>query len=288
MGTDVEVVTDVVAAGVEVDVSALFEAWEQALSRFRADSEVSRLNAGSGRPFAAGPILLQAVVAACEAARRTRGLFDPTLVDQLEAAGYDRTFAEVAPEQPRRELPARPGGGWREIEVDLARETVTLPPGTRIEFGGIGKGLAVDAAVDLLRARGVGCAAVDAGGDLSVLGVPPGAESWPVAVETGEEDETVSLHRGALATSSTLGRRWFQGAALRHHLIDPRDGRPAAGGVRSVTVAAPTCERAEIDAKVALLLGAGLAIDYLERSAVTGLVVLDDGRRLRAAGWPGA
>lgn len=284
MGTEVSVITGTEWAGVESRVQDLFEAWEQALSRFRATSELCALNAGGGRPFRAGPILLQAAAAACAAARRTSGLFDPTLLAQLEEAGYDRDFDQVRAVQPARRLSEQPGGAWREIS--LKPPWITLPAGCRLDFGGIGKGLAVDAAVELLAGLGVGHSAVDAGGDLRVLGLPPGMPSWPVAVETARDDLLIGLRGGALATSSTLGRRWRQGRAARHHLIDPRTGVPAAGGVVSVTVAAPTCERAEVDAKVALVLGSRLGPDYLERSGVAGLVVAEDGSLIPAGPWP--
>src|SRR6185437_5996519 len=110
------------------------------------------------------------------------GLYDPTLLHTLTRLGYDRTFDDLAAAQDEppagagaRSVP--PVGGWRGIVVDRATRRVTLPAGVGLDFGGIAKGMAVDAALARLRGMGVSCALVNAGGDLAVLGLPPGMDA---------------------------------------------------------------------------------------------------------------
>jgi len=287
MGTDVLVLAP---AGRAVRaarlVEELFEEWEAALSRFRPESELSRLNASAGLEVRVGPIVLAAVEAALDAARATAGLFDPTLLPDLVRVGYDRSFDEMGePDSPA----ARPrgGGDWREIHVDRGRRTVRLPAGCGLDLGGVAKGMAVDAAIELLTATGLESALVDAGGDLRVHGLPPGGAAWHVGVAGVQHAPVLPLVRGALATSGTARRHWPQAGTPRHHLIDPRTGEPAASGLRQVTVAAGSCRAAEVAATAALVAGPLLGRGLLEHHGLAGLLVTDDGRCLAAGRWPG-
>ncbi len=267
-------------------VERLFARWESVLSRFRPESELSRLNARAGTPVRVGPILLAAVEASLDAARATGGLFDPTLRDELVRLGYDRSFEELD-EAPAAARPPRRGGTWRSAVVDRSAGTVTLPAGGGgLDLGGIAKGMAVDASLELLEALGVESALVSAGGDLAVLGLPPGSRAWPVRVGGRPEGQVVPLVRGALATSGTARRRWLQGAVARHHLVDPDTGEPAARGLREVTVAGGTCRAAEVGATAAFVAEPRLGPLMLERLTLAGLLVTDAGREIRVGRWP--
>ncbi len=273
------------AQGAET-VRALFAAWEATLSRFRPDSELSRLNARAGEEVAVGPLLYDSVATALAAARATAGLYDPTLLRQIVAYGYDRSFDLLPARLPMTTVAAGPGGGWRDIGLDSARRRVALPVGVGLDLGGVAKGLAVDAALARLAALGIGDALVNAGGDLAVRGRPPGDEVWAIAVPGRDRRWAVPFHHGALATSGVARRRWRQGGAERHHLLDPRTGRPAASGLWSATVAAGTCAQAEVAAKVAVILGSDAGARFLTAHGLAGLLVAMDGAWSTAGAWP--
>ncbi len=238
MGTDVELLLDGEPRGAFDEVEKEFERLEAVMSRFRPESELSRLNR-HGR-IEAGPDLLRVVTLALDARVATGGLFDPTVHDAVVAAGYDRTFDELPADAPGDPLPEhRPG------EVLVSGRTIELAGGTRLDLGGIGKGYAVDRACELLAMAGP--CLVNAGGDLAVRG-----GSWPV----GAGGVTLLLESGAIATSGRDRRHWRRNGEERHHLIDPRTGRPADNGLLSVTVVAPSAVEAEVLAKVAFLGGA--------------------------------
>jgi thiamine biosynthesis lipoprotein len=237
MGTEVECLLD---GDVEAcrAVEHEFTRLEALLSRFRPDSELSRLNRFGA--LDAGPDLFEVVRLALDARARTDGLFDPTVHDAVVAAGYDRSF-ELLPEDGEGGGPARCGGA-----VELTGSTIRLAPGVRLDLGGIAKGYAVDRAVALLSRAG--SCLVNAGGDLAVAG-----GAWPVAVE--DAGLTLELSSGAIATSGRDRRRWTRAGEERHHLIDPRSGTPADGDLVRATVYAPTAVEAEVLAKVAFLTG---------------------------------
>jgi thiamine biosynthesis lipoprotein len=263
MGTDVEVLLDAPEGPNATDalnrVEADFERLEQTLSRFRPDSELSRLNA-AGRLDDASPDLVRVLELALDAREETGGLFDPTVHDALVAAGYDRTFAEVIPDGPPNGRSPRCGG---EIRIDGL--SVELELGTHVDLGGIAKGYAVDRACDLLALAGP--CLINAGGDLAVRG-----GAWAVGVSEGL---TLELSRGAIATSGRDRRRWRRGGEELHHLIDPSTGLPAKGDFLRVTVVAGSATEAEVLAKAAFF---GAEVD------VPRVLVTADGRTILAGG----
>jgi thiamine biosynthesis lipoprotein len=282
------------ALGLEI-VRGLFAEWEEALSRFRQESELSRLNARAGQPTTVSPLLYSVLATALEAAHATSGLYDPTLLGQLVRLGYDRSFdalpaelpAELPPERPEpHSRPAAPGGGWRAIHLSAARREVTLPPGVGLDFGGIAKGMAVDAASSALRDRGIEAALVNAGGDLAVLGQPADQGEWPVLVSGRARTWVVGLTSGALATSGVARRHWLQGGQQRHHLLDPRTGLPAETGLWSVSVTAARCQQAEVAAKVAFVLGPVAGAAFLVEHGLSGLFARADGGWRTVGAWP--
>jgi thiamine biosynthesis lipoprotein len=123
---------------------------------------------------------------------------------------------------------------------------------------------------------------VNAGGDLAVRGGGPSGDGWTVAVED-PADLTLTcavlrLSDGSCATSSTGRRKWRAGAQVQHHLIDPRTGRPAAGGIQAATVIAPTTVRAETWSKALLIAGADAIGPLAEAHDLAAYWVRDDNR----------
>ncbi|MGZ6729442.1 MAG: FAD:protein FMN transferase [Gaiellaceae bacterium] len=257
-----------------------FERLEDLLSRFRPESELSALNR-EGR-LAAGDDLLAVVELAVDARERTSGRFDPTVHDALVAAGYDRTFDDVAPEGPAGPAaPALQGGCGGRVNVDRAAGTIELEPGVHLDLGGIGKGYAADRAAAILAPAGP--ALVDAGGDVAARGRPDSL-GWRVGVETAEGTLTLALSDGAVATSGRDRRHWNRGGEELHHLIDPTTGRPAETDLLRVSVVAATAVEAEVLAKALFLAGEHEAVAEAEALGVACVLVTGDGRTILSGG----
>ena len=262
---------------------------DHACSRFRADSDLSRVNEDAGRPVVVSAVLLEAIEVALRAARLTTGLVDPTVGTALCLLGYDRDFASIASDG--RALRARRVPGWRHITMDRVRSTVRVPAGVRLDLGATAKALAADRAADRV-ASTLGCAAlVSLGGDIATAGPPP-RTGWPVrvtddhAADPDAPGETVSLTSGGLATSSVTVRQWARGAETLHHLIDPTTGLPADGPFRTISVAAATCVDANIASTAALVLGRD-APSWLAQRQLPARLTRRDGRVLHVGGWCG-
>jgi thiamine biosynthesis lipoprotein len=195
----------------------------------------------------------------------TGGLVDAGVGRAVRAWGYDRTFAEVGD---RDAAPASLPEGPARWEID--GEVLRRPPGTLLDLGGVAKGWACDRAVEAGLA-----AVVSAGGDVRSADERTRVEVLGIA---GEVAARLHLGAGALATSSTLRRRWQAGGRAAHHLIDPRTMAPAVSPVVSATAVAGTAVEAEAGAKAILLLGEdGLAWADRQPWLHGALVVWHDG-----------
>lgn len=272
---------------------------DRACSRFRGDSDLTRANS-TGRPERVSPVLVGAVRVALEAASVTDGLVDPTLGQLLAAAGYSRTFALVAPNDPTPVSLPRRRAGWQEVAV--TDETVFVPASVSLDLGATGKAYAADL-VALTVCRMLPTAVVvSVGGDVRAAepeapgtdGATGSGTSWPVAIgrsaadiDGGHLTASVRLGSGGLATSSVTARRWARGGREWHHLFDPRTGEPASGPWVAATALGATCVAANTATTAALVLGLD-AEAWLEERDVAALLVATDGRVVRTTAWTAA
>jgi thiamine biosynthesis lipoprotein len=256
-------------------------------SRFRPDSDLTRLNLAEGAPVGVAPETLDLLEQLVAAWQVTAGAFDPTLLPALVAAGDvasrdDPAARTVLP--PSAVWPGDPAG----IVVDRAHGVARLPRGTAIDAGGLGKGLAADVAVAEMLAAGAEGALVSVGGDLRVEGrAPHGA--WSIAVEDPRDPAAtgpvLALAAGGVATSAPGARRWSSGGVERHHLLCPTTGAPARDPVAAVTVAAATAASAEALTKVPFAYGPNGGAALLDAWDVAALVVGRDGSRRATTAW---
>ncbi len=255
----------------------LVDALEHRWSRFVASSEVSALNRAAGDVCVVSPETYRLVELAEAARSATDGLFNPLGLDRLEHLG-----AVPIAERARATGVRLPAPLTQEpIELYPEVPAVRLPPGSRFDPGGIGKGLAGDLVADHLCALGAGRAQIELGGDVRLVGSPWVLDDWSVEVsdsrERGRIVARLSMPSGAIATSSSTGEAWRRGDSGVHPLIDPATGLPPATGLLTVTTTADRLWWAEVVAKVALISGSDQAAAVLRRHRMNGLVVRRDG-----------
>ena len=266
---------------------------DAACSRFRPDSELAGLDQSAGRPTLVSPLLAEAIAVALRAAALTGGDVDPTVGEAIAAAGYDRDFTLIPPDGPALNLVVRAVPGWRQVRLDRAASTVTVPPGVRLDLGATAKAWAADRSAARISAA-LGCGVlVGLGGDISVAGPAPDG-GWRIRVQdvTGRPDEdpggpavTVAIISGGLATSSTTARRWRRGGSVLHHILDPRTGLPPAPVWRTVSVTAANCTDANTASTAAIIRGE-VAPGWLAAQRLPSRLVTDAGRVETVAGWP--
>jgi FAD:protein FMN transferase len=268
--------------------------WEfsDRLSRFRANSDLSRLNESRSASVPASPLLRAAVAAGLWAAEHSGGLVDPTLVGALERNGYDHSLDGVQPASlvdalvhapPRRAAQPDSTARWRQVIVDEEAGRIVRPPGTMIDTGGTGKGLCADAVA--VRLAGYARFVVDCGGDIAVGGVGAQLDPYEIAIEhplTGESVGSIKVDRGGIATSGLNVRIWRRtDGSYAHHLLDPFTGSPVWSGLIGATALGGSALEAETLSKMALLSGPPRARAIL---AARGGVIVHDSGEVEAIG----
>jgi thiamine biosynthesis lipoprotein len=277
-----------------------------ACSRFRPDSELSRLNAAGGAAVVISRTFADLLAAALRAAQLTGGDVDPTCAGALTALGYDRDFADLpgaGPAEPQNDASAadptsgaRPLGavgpvpGWRSVHLDDRSQRVSLTGGAQLDLGATAKAWAADRCADQI-ASVLGCGVlVSLGGDVAVAGPPP-PDGWRIkvtddhAAPDSAPGQTVTITSGGLATSSTTVRTWAHEERRVHHIINPATGAPVTSCWRTVSVAAGSCTDANTASTAAIIRG-GAAPGWLHDLGLPARLVRQDGTIETTAGWP--
>jgi thiamine biosynthesis lipoprotein len=274
----------------------LVELLEGQLTVYRDDSEVSRLNATAHL----GPVEVEArlfhlLQDALTLSQETGGAYDVTAGALSEAWGFVRGPRRVP--NPAALSAARERTGWYHLRLDPERRSVAFDrEGIRINLGSIGKGYAIDRAVELLRDYPWPVAGLVHGGrsSLYALGSPPGrfGGRWEVLLRNPFDPDSplgiFRLRNRALGTSGTAFQQFVVDGRAYGHILDPRSGEPACGPA-SVTVLAPAAAAADALSTAFFLLGSDAAAAYIAAHPDIGAVIVepgpdDDSPRVRVLG----
>jgi len=231
---------------------------EDVLSSWDPQSEVSQLNARSGQgPQAVSEDLAAVTAESAAMCATTKGAFDPTVGPLLRAWGfYSDTPAPPTPESGRSTASRV---GCDQVHVQRDSRSISLAEGAELDFGGIGKGYAVDRAIAILKAHGVTRAKLDFGSSsLAFLGKLDGG--WPVVIvdplDRAKPLLSLRVQEGSVSTSSQQ-ERYFDSDGHRYgHIFDPRLGRPVESRLLSVTVITPQGSTADALSTGLFVLGA--------------------------------
>jgi len=263
-------------------VYKLFASVENTCSRFKEDSELSKLNQQLGQEVEVSDQLFSILKEALEFYEETNGVFNPGILSAIENSGYTKSIELIKGRELLAPSPIAPVfTKVRPYQLDEDKQTVVLH--TRIDLGGIAKGWVVDRAAVILSDIGYGF--VNVGGDIRIFG------SLPRPLNIGLEDpfdpskmlSSIQVTDGAVATSTSMKRRWKVNGSSKHHLIDATTGEPSASTIISSTVTAPTGVEADVLAKVVLLLGEehGKALLFVKKNTA---VIINEAKEIWRGG----
>lgn len=238
---------------------AAAEAWriEDKYSRYLPDSALSRINEAAGRPIETDAETARLLDFAAQLHELSHGRFDVTSGVLRRVWTFDGSDRLPTPADVSDVLVHV---GWERVDWD--GETVCLPAGMEIDFGGIGKEYAVDRVAGMLRTESAQPVLVNFGGDLAIAAAPRNREGWVVGIDSAggvatTASQPITIRSGALATSGDA-RRFLEKDGVRYgHIVDPSTGWPVPGAPGSVTVAADTCTQAGMLSTLAMLQGGG-------------------------------
>ncbi|GAA1458664.1 FAD:protein FMN transferase [Williamsia maris] len=274
-----------------VIVEKILDDVDRACSRFRPDAELYGKSIRRGRPTRISPALRTLVDAALDAARASDGAVDPTVGQALVSLGYDRDLAAVLADPAQADR----GDGMPRIRIRPADhtlirrhgDTLAVPEGITLDLGATAKAVAADLAADVI-ADEIGCGVmVSLGGDIAARGETP-TGGWQVTVDDGPgEPRTQIALQGdcAVATSSTLHRRWRHRGTSMHHIIDPATGLPAEVRWRTVTVVARRCVDANTVSTACIVKGDAGA-DWVAATGLPARLIAADRSVIGCNGWP--
>ena len=278
MGCDVHLVVNGGRDSLVWEARRRIDDLESRWSRFRPTSEVSELTRRAGYPVEVSAETVELVRRSIDGWRMSGASVDPTVLGDVLRAGYTTSFERLA-DQSHLDAGSFLSTGCDDIEID--GRAVRLPAGTGFDPGGIGKGLAADIVVTELVRAGAEGVCVNVGGDLRVDGPTSKGRPWTLGVEnpwTGTPLVRLGLRCGAVATSSTLRRRWEVDGEVRHHLIDPATGRPSDSDLVAATVVAGEGWMADVLAKAVLLRGSAHPFDLIGGSGAEAIAIGRNGR----------
>jgi thiamine biosynthesis lipoprotein len=248
-----------------------FHQIERDCTRFDERSEVRQLSTHIGESVKVSAMLFEAVRFALAVAEESGGAFDPTVGHHMEERGFNR---EHRSGQLVRTLGAHADAvSYRDVQLDPARQTITLLRPLVLDLGAVAKGLAIDMAARELEP--FENFAIDAGGDLYLGGCNADGKPWSVGIRHPRDEheliETLRVSDVAVCTSGDYERRSPSGHA-GHHILDPRTGASATAAA-SVTVLASSAMVADALATAAFVLGPAEGLQLLERHGADGLIV---------------
>lgn len=260
---------------------------EKLWSRFRADSDISRLNNSperSEKVSAETRLLFDQMRLGYHL---TGGAFDPTILPALIQEGYAESLVHdgAVTTLPKDSLRRGDFSG-----ITVQEDRITLPVGTVLDSGGVGKGLAADLAAEMAITQGALGALVDVGGDVRVRGVSPRADRWRLAIEhpnnSAERLSVVELSNQGIATSTITKRRFIVEGRETHHIINPKTGTSAQSDTVQATVIARTGAEAEMWTKVAFVEGSAVLLRQARRKDIQVGCYLASGDWVTSEGWP--
>jgi len=287
------------AADLQSGAQARFEAVNQALSTYRADSALSRFNdEASGEWVNIDPELAAVLRYALTLAARSDGAYDVTVGPLVNLWGFGPDPATNRVPDAAAIEAARARVGWRKVQVDATADRARKQPGMRIDLSSLGKGRGVDRVAEYLDAQGVTNYLIDLSGKLRARGRNPRGDAWQVAVEQPAADDpsgaprivpaVVALHDRSIATAGDYRRFFESGGRHYSHIIDPRTGSPVEHATLSATALGATCMEADALATMFMVMDPDAALRVAESGNVPALLISREGGGFRlhsSSGW---
>jgi len=279
MGTDIVITADLEAGQEEILTKAenKIHDFEQKFSRFVATSELAQFNNSPMTQETVSPMLASLLSEAKNYYLKTAGIFDPTIIGSLETAGYDRSFDQIMKGPASRSgqsFTTRP----KMTELEIVGRIINRPAEFRVDLGGLGKGYIIDYLAKNLFSS-VHNYWISAGGDIIAAGHQENSAGWNIGVQNpyrpGENIFSIKTagQKLGIATSGIIKRHWERDGHILHHLIDPRNGRPAKNNILSVTAIASSALRADIFAKTILILGTERGLEFIEKEKDSAAII---------------
>jgi len=255
--------------------------FENSFSRFILTSELSLLN-DSSDSFWTSTELIDILLVVRNFYHTTKGIFNPSILPDLERVGYDKSFNLIEPSDDKKvAIHEYQKNDFDLISIDTKNSLITKPTNLRIDLGGIGKGYLVDLLVKKIESKGYKNFWISAGGDMYLSGLTEDKKPYQVGIQNPAKlDEDIANlvivdEKLAVATSGVAKRQWKREGKIYNHLIDPRTGTSVDNDLLAVTIVSDQAIKADVFAKTVLILGKEQGLAFINNQSNTEALVID-------------
>ncbi len=262
------------------------ERMDRIMSNYKNDSELSRLNKKAVKsPAPCNAELLDVIEQSQYYSELSGGAFDITVSPIVSLWGFFREKGHIPPDKEIEKL--MPAVSYKNIVINKGNNpqkpgTILFKnPRTQIDLGGIGKGYAVDKALEIIRKFGINNGCINLGGNIYVLGTPPGKHAWKIGVQDPRNQDEIlgylELKNEATATSGDY-ERFFEFKGKRYsHIINPQTGRPVSGTI-ATTVVAPTGTEVDALSTIVFVLGHEKGLEFIKKIPNADAMIAYEGK----------
>ena len=264
-----------------IELEKIVTDFEAAFSRFILTSELSLFNQSTGS-FWSSAEFIDILIEARNFYHLTQGIFNPSILPDLERVGYDKSFNLLDADSAKAVIPQEyKNNNFDLINIDVESNLITKPTDLKIDLGGIGKGYVVDVLVKNIIDKGYKNFWISAGGDMYLSGVNEKKELYKVGVQNPlklDKDIASILvidDKLAVATSGVAKRQWKREGKTYNHVIDPRTGTSVSNDVLAVTVISDKAIKSDVFAKTILILGKEEGLKFINNQEKCEALIID-------------
>ena len=261
---------------------------EALLSKYRPDSQISKINqfAGENQFIPVDPEVHDILQRSLQYSVMTNGLFDITIGSLVDLWGIGTEHERVPKDSELKHV--LPYIDYRNVEIQVNQGVRLRYPEVKLDLGGIAKGYSIDRGIAVLRSHNISSALLNAGGDIRCIGVKPDGSPWRIGVQHPRESGllgVIELQDISVATSGDYERYFMYQGTRYHHIFVPSTGMPARE-CQSVTIIADTAETADVLATAVFIMGPERGMKFIEEHAdIEGMIVRSDGEIIKSSGF---
>ncbi|MCL6591310.1 MAG: FAD:protein FMN transferase [Firmicutes bacterium] len=247
--------------------------------------DINRLNENAGKGYIKlNPETISVLKSALIISRLSGGAFDITVAPVVKEWG----IGSVSPRIPPKKTLIRLGSliGYKNVYIDEKNQGAALAgAGQMVDLGGIAKGYAADAVIQIYRRNGIRSGLINIGGNVATLGTRPDGTPWRIGIQDprarhGKILGVVRVSDQAVVTSGDYEKYFMKNGKRYHHIINPRSGRPAESGLISVTIVAASSTEADALATAVFILGSDKGMSLLKRYGRAEAILITANKKL--------
>jgi thiamine biosynthesis lipoprotein len=258
------------AVNYQAQVDSILERFNESLSTYRPDSEISQFNTGHAVAFRS-PFFYPVLKKSQEVYQASGGAFDPTVGPLVNAWGFGNGKERKAPGQARIDSLMQLSG-FDKISFD-EQSVQKQKEGVYIDFNAIAPGYAADILGRFLEDKGISDYMIEVGGEVLCKGKNKERKYWTIGINNPEYEQKggdvlqaiVQMNNRALATSGNYRNFYEQDGKKYAHTIDPKTGYPVQHSLLSVSVFAKDCMTADAYATAFMVIGREKAMEFLNK-----------------------